>query len=30
MLHDLDRAILRESLKQARRLQQRLKLNYSL
>jgi len=29
-LHDLDRAILRESLKQARRLQQRLKLNYSL
>ena len=30
VLHDLDRAILRESLKQARRLQQRLKLNYSL
>ena len=29
-LHDLDKAILRESLKQARRLQQRLKLNYSL
>ncbi len=29
-LHDLDRAILRESLKQARRLQQRLKLNYAL
>lgn len=30
MLHDLDRAILREALKQARRLQQRLKLNYLL
>jgi CBS domain-containing protein len=30
LLHDLDKAILRESLKQARRLQQRLKLNYSL
>jgi len=29
-LHELDRAILRESLKQARRLQQRLKLNYVL
>lgn len=29
-LHDLDKAILRESLKQARRLQQRLKLNYAL
>lgn len=29
-LHDLDRAILREALKQARRLQQRLKLNYAL
>jgi len=29
-LHDVDRAILRESLKQARRLQQRLKLNYAL
>lgn len=29
-LHDLDRAILRESLKLARRLQQRLKLNYAL
>lgn len=29
-LHDLDRAILKESLHQARRLQQRLKLNYSL
>lgn len=29
-LHDMDRAILRESLKQARRLQQRLKLNYAL
>jgi len=30
LLHDLDKAILRESLKQARRLQQRLKLNYAL
>ncbi|MDD2742390.1 MAG: DUF294 nucleotidyltransferase-like domain-containing protein [Rhodocyclaceae bacterium] len=30
VLHDLDKAILRESLKQARRLQQRLKLNYAL
>lgn len=30
LLHDVDKAILRESLKQARRLQQRLKLNYSL
>jgi len=29
-LHELDQAILREALKQARRLQQRLKLNYSL
>lgn len=29
-LHELDRAILRESLKQAKRLQQRLKLNYVL
>lgn len=29
-LNDMDRAILREALKQARRLQQRLKLNYSL
>lgn len=29
-LHDMDRVILRESLHQARRLQQRLKLNYSL
>jgi CBS domain-containing protein len=29
-LNDFDRAILRESLKQARRLQQRLKLNYAL
>lgn len=29
-LHDMDRAILKESLKQARRLQQRLKLNYAL
>lgn len=29
-LHDIDRAILRESLKQAKRLQQRLKLNYAL
>lgn len=29
-LHDVDRAILKESLKQARRLQQRLKLNYGL
>lgn len=29
-LHDMDRAILREALKQARRLQQRLKLNYGL
>lgn len=29
-LHDIDRAILRESLRQARRLQQRLKLNYAL
>ena len=29
-LHDIDKAILRESLKQARRLQQRLKLNYAL
>lgn len=28
--HELDRVILRESLKQARRLQQRLKLNYGL
>lgn len=28
--HEVDRAILRESLKQARRLQQRLKLNYGL
>jgi CBS domain-containing protein len=28
--HELDRAILRESFKQARRLQQRLKLNYGL
>jgi len=29
-LNDVDRAILRETLKQAKRLQQRLKLNYSL
>lgn len=29
-LHDMDKAILREALKQARRLQQRLKLNYVL
>ncbi len=29
-LNDVDRAILKESLKQARRLQQRLKLNYAL
>ena len=29
-LHDMDRAILREALKQAKRLQQRLKLNYAL
>lgn len=29
-LHDMDRAILKEALKQARRLQQRLKLNYAL
>jgi len=29
-LNDVDRAILKESLKQARRLQQRLKLNYGL
>lgn len=29
-LHDMDKAILREALKQARRLQQRLKLNYAL
>src|SRR5574343_129328 len=29
-LHELDRAILREALKQAKRLQQRLKLNYAL
>lgn len=29
-LNDLDRAILRESLRQAKRLQQRLKLNYAL
>ncbi|MDP2882620.1 MAG: DUF294 nucleotidyltransferase-like domain-containing protein [Azonexus sp.] len=29
-LHDVDRAILREALKQAKRLQQRLKLNYAL
>lgn len=29
-LHEIDQAILRESLKQARRLQQRLKLNYAL
>lgn len=29
-LHELDRAILRESLRQAKRLQQRLKLNYAL
>ena len=29
-LHDIDRAILREALKQAKRLQQRLKLNYAL
>ena len=29
-LHELDRVILREALKQARRLQQRLKLNYAL
>lgn len=29
-LHDMDRVILKESLHQARRLQQRLKLNYSL
>src|SRR5574343_1264676 len=30
VLHELDQAILREALKQARRLQQRLKLNYYL
>ena len=30
MLHEMDQAILREALKQARRLQQRLKLNYAL
>ena len=29
-LNEVDRAILKESLKQARRLQQRLKLNYAL
>lgn len=29
-LHELDRTILRESLRQAKRLQQRLKLNYAL
>jgi len=29
-LHEVDRAILKESLRQARRLQQRLKLNYCL
>ena len=29
-LHEMDKAILREALKQARRLQQRLKLNYAL
>jgi CBS domain-containing protein len=29
-LHDIDRAILREALKQAKRLQLRLKLNYAL
>lgn len=29
-LHELDRVILRESLRQAKRLQQRLKLNYAL
>lgn len=29
-LHEVDRVILKESLRQARRLQQRLKLNYSL
>ena len=29
-LHSIDKAILRESLKQARRLQLRLKLNYAL
>jgi CBS domain-containing protein len=29
-LHDIDRAILREALKQAKRMQQRLKLNYAL
>lgn len=29
-LHDIDRAILREALRQAKRLQQRLKLNYAL
>lgn len=29
-LHEMDRAILREALKQAKRLQQRLKLNYAL
>lgn len=29
-LHEMDKAVLRESLKQARRLQLRLKLNYSL
>ena len=29
-LHEFDRAILRETLRQARRLQSRLKLNYSL
>jgi CBS domain-containing protein len=30
VLHDFDRAVLRESLKLAKRLQQRLKLNYAL
>lgn len=30
VLHDVDRAILRETLRQAKRLQQRLKLNYAL
>lgn len=30
VLHEFDRAMLREALKQARRLQQRLKLNYAL
>lgn len=29
-LHEMDKSILREALKQARRLQQRLKLNYAL